>query len=272
MKKRMHFRPSHRDKAERHIITALRSVGASVFQVNGKDIPDLLCGFRGVTTLLEVKSRLLSEEKGRAPRIRTTKISIGQREFSTRWRGGASAVVHTPHEALRQVGADVALSSGKDGFRERWLAENGAFLCEQCWLPENGLHAKDCPTRKALARPPKMGTAHRAAKKARDLLPRRRTEAMEEMHTLVPLLSAPLRPDWMAEAVREHHDELRKSRGVEGEAPTHQQRLDAAGAVDLRDNFRMVPLGGGYSRVEPVDPTKRHGRGVECELQPLPKP
>lgn len=194
MKKRMHFRASHRDKAERAIITALRSVGASVYQVNGKDIPDLLIGFRGVTTLLEVKSRLLSEEKGRAPRMRTTKVSEGQKEFAKTWRGGASVVVHEPSEALSALGVLC--------YDSRYVAENDAYLCEQCWCPENGLHDAKCPTRLALKRPPKVQTAHRAAKKARDLLP-------------IPGL--PMAPDWMAEAVREHHEELRKSRGVEGE-------------------------------------------------------
>jgi crossover junction endodeoxyribonuclease RusA len=52
---------------------------------------------------------------------------------------------------------------------------------------------------------------------------------------------------------------------------TYQEKLDAAGAVDLRDNMRMEHLGNGYSRAVPIDPDKRHGqpRGVEGELQPL---
>lgn len=54
---------------------------------------------------------------------------------------------------------------------------------------------------------------------------------------------------------------------------TYQERLDEAGAVDLRDNLRLEHLGNGYVRAEPIDPTKRHGqsRGVEGELKPLPK-
>ena len=45
---------------------------------------------------------------------------------------------------------------------------------------------------------------------------------------------------------------------------SHQQRLDAAGAVDLRDNLRLVHLRGGYVRAGPIDPTKRHGPGSEA--------
>lgn len=215
MKKRLHFRPSHRDKAERHIITAGRSVGASVEQLNGTDLPDLLVGYKGVTFLPEVKTRGLETTDKRNGKTykRTTRVSEGQKTFAEKWRGGPTGIVYEPKDLLVMIGAPSILTSGPVQVR-RWLAENGAYLCESCWLPENGLHAKDCPTRKALARPPKVETAHRAAKKARDLLPRR---APEEMQTLAPVLSAPLPPDWMAEAVREHHEELRKSRGVEGE-------------------------------------------------------
>lgn len=64
-----------------------------------------------------------------------------------------------------------------------------------------------------------------------------------------------------------------KARGLVAKPKTHQERLDAAGAVDLRDNLRLERLGNGYVRAEPIDPTKRHGpsRGVEGELKPLPK-
>lgn len=36
----------------------------------------------------------------------------------------------------------------------------------------------------------------------------------------------------------------------------YEERLRQAGAVDLRGNARVVDLGDGYVRVEPVDPTK----------------
>ena len=37
---------------------------------------------------------------------------------------------------------------------------------------------------------------------------------------------------------------------------TYEQRLEAAGAIDLRDNRRVIDLGNGYDRIEPIDPTK----------------
>ncbi|MDR9852907.1 hypothetical protein RJP21_04735 [Paenibacillus sp. VCA1] len=37
---------------------------------------------------------------------------------------------------------------------------------------------------------------------------------------------------------------------------TYEQRLEAAGAIDLRDNHRIIDLGNGYTRIEPIDPTK----------------
>jgi hypothetical protein len=242
VKKRLHFRPSHRDKAERAIITALRSVGASVYQVNGKDLPDLLCGFRGVTTLMEVKSRLLSEEKDRAPRMRTTAVSEGQKAFAATWQGGLSLVVFNPAMALMAIGAPFEGPAASMTESPRFLAVNGAFLCPECWLPENGLHAKDCPARLALKRPPKVETAHRAAKKARDLLP-------------VPGL--PMAPDWMAEAVREHHEELKKAKRyfcVCGHLGSHHARTTERACEDC-------PCTGYTPSDEP--------RGVEGELQPL---
>lgn len=180
MSKRNFFRPAHRDKAEPFIIQALRSAGASVFQVSGKDLPDLLVGFRGVTTLLEVKTHGLenTDKRNGKTYTRTTATSKGQKAFLEGWRGGMAVVVHEPDEALRAIGAPYETSPHSEG---RWLAENGAFLCDKCWLPENGLHAKECPTRKKLARPPKVQSAYRAAKVAEDLLPKRSdAEAMAE--------------------------------------------------------------------------------------------
>lgn len=212
-RKRMFFRAAHRDAAEKAIITALRSVGASVYQVSGKDLPDLLVGFRGVTTLLEVKSRILTEDKGRKPRVRETRVSEGQKDFMAAWQGGPALVVFTPEAALIAIGAPFEGPAASATESPRFLAVNGAFLCPSCWLPENGLHAKDCPTRQALKRPAKVKSAYRAAKEAQEVLPKK----------------------------------------------THQDRLNEAGAVDLRDNMRLEHLPGGYVRAEPIDPTKRHG-------------
>lgn len=192
-RRRMFFKAAHRDRAERPIIQALRSVGASVYAVSGKDIPDLLVGFGGVTYLFEVKSRILSEEKGRKARVRETAISPGQKEFSETWRGGPARFIYEPAEALRAIGAPYH-QTPQTGLR--WLAVNGAHLCESCWLPENGLHAKDCPTRKALAKPPKVQSAYRAAKTLEDELPK-----TIEVHRTVEMGMAGHPPDVVRHSV-----------------------------------------------------------------------
>ena len=36
----------------------------------------------------------------------------------------------------------------------------------------------------------------------------------------------------------------------------YEQRLEASGAVDMRDNWREIDFGNGYSRIEAIDRTK----------------
>ena len=243
MRKRNFFKAAHRDKAERPIIQALRSVGASVYAVSGKDIPDLLVGFQGVTTLLEVKSRLVHEGKDGYTRKTSTRVSKGQTEFAEKWRGGPARFVYEPAEALRAIGAPYQ-QTPQTGLR--WLAENGAFLCEGCWLPENGLHAKDCPTRKALARSPKVASAYRAAKTLEEAMPKARTPDEEEVkrrHTKGPSRVA---------SPAEHHgvnqDVLMAVAGDE---------RPSRGVEDIPEEVRIM----GRATTLP--------RGVEGELQPL---
>jgi hypothetical protein len=38
---------------------------------------------------------------------------------------------------------------------------------------------------------------------------------------------------------------------------TYEERLIESGSIDLRDNYKLDKLGGGYVRIAPVDPTKR---------------
>lgn len=105
---RSFFRPAHRDAAEPAIVNALRAIGATVWPISGKDVPDLLVGYRGVTYLLEVKSRIEETGKDRKKSyLRTTKTSDGQKAFMESWKGGPARVVHTPEEALYAVGAPV---------------------------------------------------------------------------------------------------------------------------------------------------------------------
>jgi hypothetical protein len=45
---------------------------------------------------------------------------------------------------------------------------------------------------------------------------------------------------------------------VPGSGTPYAQKLRDARAVDLRDNVTFETLPGGYVRVKPQDPTKRH--------------
>ena len=36
----------------------------------------------------------------------------------------------------------------------------------------------------------------------------------------------------------------------------HEERLEASGAIDMRNNHKTIDLGGGYVQIVPIDPTK----------------
>lgn len=92
-------RAAHRDAAEPVIVQALESVGASVTKLSAKGVPDLLVGYQGATFLLEVKTPGASKGGSNA------KANSGQAEWRAAWRGGVVAVVETPAQALRAIGA-----------------------------------------------------------------------------------------------------------------------------------------------------------------------
>jgi hypothetical protein len=106
---RPYFRPAHRDAAEPAIIKALEAVGASVWQLSGEDIPDLLVGYRGRTFLLEVKTPGLeyTDKRNGKTYKRDGKLSEGQQAFFDSWRGGPCKEVFTHEEALYAIGAPV---------------------------------------------------------------------------------------------------------------------------------------------------------------------
>lgn len=79
-----------RDANEMPIIRALQAVGATVAQLSGADLPDLVVGYCGGNWLLEVKT-----EKG--------KLSAGQAIKFAQWQGNVT-VVRTPEQALRRIG------------------------------------------------------------------------------------------------------------------------------------------------------------------------
>ena len=82
-----------RDDGERAIIEALEAAGATVQQLSGGGIPDLLVGYGKRTVLLEVKS-----EGGSLTGLQAMWLAW--------WSGGPVAVVSTPGEALAAVGAN----------------------------------------------------------------------------------------------------------------------------------------------------------------------
>lgn len=79
-----------RDANESAIIDALRAVGATVEQLSGPNVPDLLVGYRGANWLFEVKT-----PKG--------KESDGQKSWSLGWMG-TGYVVRSPEQALELIG------------------------------------------------------------------------------------------------------------------------------------------------------------------------
>lgn len=88
----VHRYAAKRDANEKEIIKALKQVGASVYQISGEGVSDLLVGFRGATYLLETK-----QKSGR--------LTDPQKYFLETWRGGTIAIVRTVDEALKAIGA-----------------------------------------------------------------------------------------------------------------------------------------------------------------------
>lgn len=96
----LHRRDPRRDENEPPIVKALRQAGATVHQLSGKGIPDLLVGFRDQTYLMEIKAPL-GPKGGSSHR----NLSDDEDEFFRKWRGGSLRVIRTIPEALRVVGA-----------------------------------------------------------------------------------------------------------------------------------------------------------------------
>jgi Holliday junction resolvase len=87
----LYRRNPKRDANEAGIIRDLKKCGCSVQQLSGKDIPDLLVGFKGENYLLEVKS------KG-------GKAQQNQIDWACEWRGKKPRLVRTTEEALIALG------------------------------------------------------------------------------------------------------------------------------------------------------------------------
>lgn len=84
----------HRRKADanqQEIVKVLLAAGASVADLHtiGRGIPDLLCGFRGVNLLMEVKGA-------------GGKLTPSEHQFFATWRG-PTIIVHDPQDALEKL-------------------------------------------------------------------------------------------------------------------------------------------------------------------------
>jgi hypothetical protein len=91
----VHRRAAKRDTNEGVIVKSLRAAGATVWQVSGKGLPDLLVGYHGETLLLEVKM----PGKGLTP---------DQETAHGKWDGSPIYVVESPEQALHIIGASDA--------------------------------------------------------------------------------------------------------------------------------------------------------------------
>ena len=83
-------RAPKRDANETVIKEALRAAGATVEELSGKGIPDLLIGYQQQTVLAEVKSA-----KG--------KLTEAQETFHRRWKGGVIYILRTTEDAINML-------------------------------------------------------------------------------------------------------------------------------------------------------------------------
>lgn len=89
-------RGGHKDANQEAVVKALRDVGISVLSLAGvgNGCGDLLCAYRGVTLMLELKNPDVPPSGRR--------LTQAQVEFIASWQG-LHYVVTTPDEALRVV-------------------------------------------------------------------------------------------------------------------------------------------------------------------------
>lgn len=92
-------RAAKRDGNHNAIVQALEQIGCTVLDLSrlGGDAPDILCGYRGESWLLEIKN-----PEGR------NRLSEGQQEFLATWRGKA-AVVRSVYEAVGIVTGEIVV-------------------------------------------------------------------------------------------------------------------------------------------------------------------
>lgn len=155
-------RAAKRDDNEPLIVRAVESAGWLAIRVSDSGIMDLLCAKDGRLVPLEVKSgdgKLTPKQKETFTKLATAGVLV--------------QVVRSPGEALGVLGVAQSFDDrpGPMHRTARWHAVSGAYICESCWLPEDGLHAPKCPNRTKLKPKPAVQSAYRAAKKMEEVLP-----------------------------------------------------------------------------------------------------
>jgi hypothetical protein len=96
-----------RDANERIVIDALKAVGATVLQLDGKGVPDLLVGYHGATVLIEVKNpdSKSGAKPGEIRRKGRGVLKPSQVKTFGTWTGGKIHEVISADEALVAIGA-----------------------------------------------------------------------------------------------------------------------------------------------------------------------
>ena len=108
------FKRARTDDNQSPVVRRLRQIGCSVLSLApiGSGCPDLLIGYHGLNTLLEVK------DGEKAPSAR--KLTGDQVRFKSEWRG-QWVVVTSPDEAMEAV---VRLTTGRGGaVRMVWIVD-----------------------------------------------------------------------------------------------------------------------------------------------------
>jgi Holliday junction resolvase len=84
--------PKKVDNNQLEIVKAFRSMGATVLNLSGvgKGCPDLLIGYKGISVLVEIKSK-------------TGKFTEPQLKFMEQWRGGAVNRIDSVDGAIRLI-------------------------------------------------------------------------------------------------------------------------------------------------------------------------
>lgn len=94
-------RQGRKDANHAEIVAALRSAGATVFELHkvGDGCPDLAVGFGDVNHLIEIKVPVGKKSPKAAPLTKAQRISFAE------WRGRKIAIVTNITEALQVIGA-----------------------------------------------------------------------------------------------------------------------------------------------------------------------